>query len=216
MREFNQCHDPAGKFCSGPGGLVTRVPKRRAAAFGRNDLAYDIAYAKRQGIDVSVVGNPIPHYARQSMFTPGHFMPGTVTLFINTGDRATDTKAGEVSTLRHETGHAQSMDFGEKPAQRRIWGREYSEQYAREVGAWKAAIRNAPNNRLRWKDVQHALSTYLRQESEIIQGRKNNGGFDPKLRDEWAYLMAAKHTRLLQRYGRTLRAKKLRPQRIRP
>jgi hypothetical protein len=64
-----------------------------------------------------------------------------------------------------------------------------------EIGAWKAAVRDAPYNRVQWPRVAKSLRSYL---AELMP-----------LPDAWQTAKA--HTALLKRYGQVLRRKALIP-----
>ena len=80
-----------------------------------------------------------------------------------TDDEYKPSRASDLSVLRHEIGHVTDRGFGMRgdPSEARILGRTYPAWYLMEIGAWRAAVRDAPYNRVQWPPVAKSLRSYL-------------------------------------------------------
>jgi hypothetical protein len=211
LRELNRCHGPGrGHPCT-----------TRGLAGKRGDaLSYDLRRAKALGIDVSVTKNPIPGYYKQSYSVP--FLSGPpgrkpyVEVFSDTTP-STAHRSVDVSTTRHEVGHVTDRAYGSKDEKKghlqdrsaaTIFGVRYSPMYVSEIGAWKAAIRDAPYNRVNWTVVQKALTGYLEHEPAM------RGLFGARGMVTFAPAVASRHIGLLKRYAKRLRKKSLTPKAV--
>ena len=68
--------------------------------------------------------------------------------------------------LRHEIAHVTDRGFGMRgdPSEARTLGRTYPAWSLTEIGAWKAAVRDAPYNRVQWPRVAESLRSYLAEQ----------------------------------------------------
>jgi hypothetical protein len=207
--ERNTCHGPGrGHPCS-THGLVKGIHG------GTSYLQYDLERAGDLGIAPEEILNPIPDYVHQSHSQPHEKTP-RVEIFIDTERQRLPKKVRpkrgvEVSVLRHEIGHVTDRAYGSKD-EKKGWlqdrsaallgGHRFSPRYVSEIGAWKAAIRDSPHNRVDWRDMQAALASYLRDEAPrlITSSRK-----------AWVARHARAHTALLKRYAQRLRKQALTP-----
>jgi hypothetical protein len=203
LREFNKCHDATGKFCSGPRGLTGLRATPCATLHGRMDPAhamnYDVMRAQQLGISVDVfAGAGSSGSARSLRNSVRVGYPQDRATPVETMDDAyKPSRASDLSVLRHEIGHVTDRGFGMRgdPSEARILGRTYPAWYLMEIGAWKAAVRDAPYNRVQWPRVAKSLRSYP---AELMP-----------LPDGWQTAKA--HTALLKRYGQVLRRKALIP-----
>jgi len=69
----------------------------------------------------------------------------------------------DLSVLRHAIGHVTDRGFGMRGdlSEARILGCTYPAWYVMEIGAWKAAVRDAPYSRVQWPRVARSLRSYL-------------------------------------------------------
>ena len=74
--------------------------------------------------------------------------------------------------LRLEIGHVTDRGFGMRgdSCEARILGRTYQAWYLMEIGARKAAVRDAPYNRVQWPRAARSLRSYL---VELMRLRPN-------------------------------------------
>ena len=161
LREFNRCHDATGKFCAGPRGLTGLRATPPATMHGRMDPAhamhYDVTRAQQLGISVDVfAGTGSSGSARSLRNTVRVGYPqDRATPVETTDDEYKPSRASDLSVLRHEIGHVTDRGFGMRgdPSEARILGRTYPAWYLMEIGAWKAAVRDAPHNRVQWPRI---------------------------------------------------------------
>jgi len=169
LREFNKCHDAKGKFCSGPRGLTGLRATPPATMHGRMDPAhamnYDVARAQQLGISVDVFAGAGSSGSARSLRNAVRvgYPQDRATPLETTDDEYKPSRASDLSVLRHEIGHVTDRGFGMRgdPSEARILGRTYPAWYLMEFGAWKAAVRDAPYNRVQWPRVAKSLRSYL-------------------------------------------------------
>ena len=203
LREFNRCHDATGKFCAGPRGLTGLRATTPTTLHGRMDPAhamnYDVTRAQQLGISMDVFAGAGSSGSARSLRNTVRvgYSQDRATPVETPDDAYKPSRASNLSVLRHEIGHVTDRGFGMRgdPSEARILGRTYPAWYLMEIGAWKAAVRDAPHNRVQWPRVAKSLRSYL---AELMP-----------LPDAWQTANA--QTALLKRYGQVLRRKALIP-----